>query len=424
MTLLVQMIAETDQRQPFPPGSGGTPGDPVARRIPFFGRVDWLSFALAASLTLAVYRFTLAPDVTLGSSGTFCVGAVYAGVPHPPGYPVWTLYAWLFTEFLPVSNTAWRVGVASAVAGALACGVVALMVSRAGAAVAQVAFPRTPMTEPDANTLRIVCGAVAGMGLGFDGAFWREAVVAGPWTLSLLLFSLVLCFLTRWCFEPGRHRFLYLACFFYGLTVTNSYALIPAALGLPVFVLVNRPRGLVAMGKFAAKGAAMFLLGTSAFLYLPIASMTNPPVNWGYARMAEGFIHTLERGQFERVYPTESLAQYLDLLWSYAGLAARDFGWLYLVAALIPLKFLNRLPSLERSWLLSLAAVFLSLSAVTVALLNPSDDRQSLDLICSYYTASHLVLALWSGCGLLLAGQFLFNRGTRSEVSKLSVTHR
>ena len=82
---------------------------------------------------MAVYLRTLAPEVTLRYSGLLSTSANYAGVAYPPGFPVWTLYSWLFVHLLPFSNVAWRVAVGSAVAAALASGLVALMVSRSGA---------------------------------------------------------------------------------------------------------------------------------------------------------------------------------------------------------------------------------------------------------------------------------------------------
>ena len=96
------------------------PADSVAR----LDRADGLSFAITSLLAFSVYLLTLAPDVTLEFSGLMSTGAMYAGVPHPPGYPVWTLYSWCFTKLLPFSNIAWRVAVGSAVASALACGLV------------------------------------------------------------------------------------------------------------------------------------------------------------------------------------------------------------------------------------------------------------------------------------------------------------
>src|SRR3954468_7892085 len=97
---------------------------------PLFRKIDWVSFGLTTLLCFIGYYITLAPDLTLEDCGELAVGSFYAGVPHPPGYPVWTIYTWLFTQFLPISNIAFRVAVSSAVAGALGCGFIALMVSR------------------------------------------------------------------------------------------------------------------------------------------------------------------------------------------------------------------------------------------------------------------------------------------------------
>jgi hypothetical protein len=90
-----------------PPG-----GDALTLSIasqPFFQPQDWISFGLTTAAALAVYLWTLAPDVTLANSGMLSTSAAYAGVPHPPGFPVWTLYSWFFTRLLPFSNIAWRV---------------------------------------------------------------------------------------------------------------------------------------------------------------------------------------------------------------------------------------------------------------------------------------------------------------------------
>ena len=92
---------------------------------PLFRKADWLCFGLTTLLVFIGYMLTLAPDLTLEDSGELAVGSFYAGVPHPPGYPVWTIYTWLFT-LLPISNIAFRVGLSSAVAAAFACGIVAL----------------------------------------------------------------------------------------------------------------------------------------------------------------------------------------------------------------------------------------------------------------------------------------------------------
>src|SRR6185312_17314230 len=35
----------------------------------------------------------------------------------------------------------------------------------------------------------------------------------------------------------------------------------------------------------------MILLGLTVYLYEPVASMTNPPINWAYPRTPDGFLH-------------------------------------------------------------------------------------------------------------------------------------
>ena len=88
-----------------------------------------------------------------------------------------------------------------------------------------------------------------------------------------------------------------------------------------------------------------------------------------------------------------------------------DLGVIYVLPALAPFWFLRRMRAQERRWMLGLLAVFLCLSLLMVALLNPSPDRSSLGLVERFFSASHLVLAVWTGYGLALLGTIL----TRAE---------
>jgi hypothetical protein len=420
---------------------------------------------VSAALALGGYGLTLAPDVTLEFSGIFSVGAMYAGVPHPPGYPLWTLYAWLFTALLPFSNIAWRVAVSSAVAGALACGIIALMVSRGGVMIFE-GMPGSSRLKPkQERALFVVSGCVAGMAFGFDGGFWHTAVVVHPWPLSLLLFSIVLCLLLRWMSAPDRRRYLYAAAFVYGLTFSNSQALFAAALGLQVLVmsadrrlvremclanslvfaaglwaeragfpsvfdtynegfnivhnlfslvgigsilmcvaLIIRTRRVLTEWKAVSLAGLMFLLGLAIYLYVPLASMTNPPVNWAYARTADGFIHLLTRGQYERIHATTTQDRLAGQLRLYAEIAVREFGAHYLLMALIPFCFLHQMRARERGWILGLFAVYVCLVVLLIVVLNPSNDRSSREACKVFFSASHLVLAVWTGYGLTLIG--------------------
>ncbi|MEI9962251.1 MAG: DUF2723 domain-containing protein [Limisphaerales bacterium] len=116
-----------------PQSTVATPPPPV-KVPPLFRKIDWLAMGITTLVLFIAYFIMLAPDQTLEDSGELATGSFYAGVPHPPGYPVWTIFTYFFANFIPVGSVAWRVGIASAVAAALSCGLLAfLLVSRAAA---------------------------------------------------------------------------------------------------------------------------------------------------------------------------------------------------------------------------------------------------------------------------------------------------
>jgi uncharacterized RDD family membrane protein YckC len=75
----------------------GSPSPAPAPVAALFRKVDWLTLAITFIVVWTVYFLTLAPEVTLEDSGELVTGSFYAGIPHAPGYPVWTLYSWLWT---------------------------------------------------------------------------------------------------------------------------------------------------------------------------------------------------------------------------------------------------------------------------------------------------------------------------------------
>src|SRR3984957_16372646 len=125
--------------KPAPAAKGPAPAStakqpvpaPVPVKVPpMFRNIDWLALLIAFGVVWIVYLFTLAPELTLEDSGELCTGSFYAGIPHPPGYPFWAIYSWFWTVILPFGNVAWRVEVGESCAEAMACGILAFMVSR------------------------------------------------------------------------------------------------------------------------------------------------------------------------------------------------------------------------------------------------------------------------------------------------------
>ena len=220
-----------------------TPPPALVRVPPLFRKIDWLALIITFAVIWTVYFLTLAPEQTLEDSGELCTGAFYAGIPHPPGYPFWTIYAWLWTKLLVVGNVAWRVEVGEATAAALACGLVAFMVSRGSSMLMEGIEELRNITGRWENIICVVSGTVAGLLLGLGGVMWSESVAINrispfglPWMMIVLL-----CLL-RWIYAPHQRGYLYCAMFFFGICLTIHQTLLCAAMGIEVTIAAAQPR--------------------------------------------------------------------------------------------------------------------------------------------------------------------------------------
>lgn len=331
----------------------------VLESKPFFRRADWIAFGLTFLIALAVYTLTLAPTVTLEDSGELIVASDYLGVPHPPGYPIWTLLTWAFQwvfhkmTYHGYPNPAWAVNFFSAFAGAFACGTLAMLISSSGMNfICGIKREVEALGEKTESFFSCVAGITGGLLLAFSQGLWSQSVITEVYSLNILFQTLMLLFLYRWMCEPSNPKPLFLTAFVYGLGMTNHQTIIfmGLAMGLAIFlrnirlgrdfflvgvfyiamVAINKlgpaewawnngwhhPAfwfwsifavvlpilGLVLPnGKTVCAAYLLMLLGLSFYLYMPFASEQNPPINWGYPRTWEGFMHAITRGQYERV---------------------------------------------------------------------------------------------------------------------------
>ena len=223
------------------------PKAPVAKPVPIivpplFRKIDWLVLIVTFGAVWATYLLTLAPELTLEDCGELCTASFYAGIPHPPGYPFWSLYSWLWTQ-VPIGNVAWRVELGESFAAAMACGLVGFMVSRGSSMLIEGIDELKLMERKWENAICVVTGIVAGLMLGYDGFLWKESVVINrispfdvPW-----LIIVALCLL-RWIYAPNQRRYLYIGMFCFGLCATIHQTMLVAAMGIEVAVILAHRR--------------------------------------------------------------------------------------------------------------------------------------------------------------------------------------
>ena len=242
----------------------------------FFRRIDWWAFWVVLAVSFAVYFHTLAPTVTLEDSGELAVASDYLGVPHPPGYPIWTLLTWFFqwifhwVKYNGHPNPAWSVGLASAASGAGACALLALLVSRSGADLLRsIPMLTDKVGFRSENLLCLAAGISGGLLLAFSPVLWSQSVIVEVYSLNALFQMAVLLLIYMWMCRPKSDLLLFVAAFLFGLGLTNHQTLLFLGLALAVAVVMKDSDlfrdfavAAVVLGVvfiFAAKGVGLFL---------------------------------------------------------------------------------------------------------------------------------------------------------------------
>jgi tetratricopeptide (TPR) repeat protein len=463
--------------------------DAMRRAERIWTRADWMVGVVAAFVAGVVYFWTAAPNVTLLDSGEFVVAAQHFGVPHPTGYPLWTLLAWLF-QLLPFGNAAWEINLFSGFCGALATGLLAMLFSSSTRWMlgSQVARWRG---------LNAVVSLSVALLFAFSVSMWSQAVIAEVYTLHALLIGFYLTSLYLWLRRPESLWLLMLPFFLLALSFSNhqlSVALAP----LPFLVVLLVRRGifwdlvvagamtvLVAYLGFAilsgeapvlktairffycvVAGFALLVavrrmrvewrlvaylpfvvaLGLLPYAYMPLASSTNPPMNWAYTSTAEGFFFSFNRSQYGGSLTQQSLRSLGKLMGTAPvsspqngapqpgmappakGLLAQlqdwvGFFWLQLGKSFTPLGVVAYFAALlvvlrlkdvaARTWIYVLEIAF-----VLAAILQPVADGAQTDvggcwLQMPYHTYTNLIFALLAGLGFMAGALWFCSRAPR-----------
>ena len=439
---------------------------------------------ISGLVSFGVYAWSAAPNVTLLDSGEFIVAAQHFGVPHPTGYPLWTLLSWLF-QLLPLGNAAWEINLFSGVCGALAVAMTAGILTN---------LLLWFLGEELKGLLRFlppIVGIAFSLMLAFSVSMWSQSVIAEVYALHALLVAVYLALLYGWVRNPSHDKLMLSAFFTLALCFSNHHltltlAPLPFLLilllrrrALPDWIFAGTLTALLAYLGFSIlsedpqilktairffyvvmAAAAVFVwmrrlrvrwklvaflplavgAGLLPYAYMPIASSTNPPMNWSYARDQKGFFYSINRSQYSGSLSDKSLTVLGRLMGTGTakqGAAAPvgaepqsrlqavqmwvGFFWQQLAKAFTPLSligyfasilFILRCPLPQRTWIYCLHFAF-----VLAAFLQPALDVAKIDVAgwwvqMPYHTYTNLIYALLSGLGTGMLIAFLARRRT------------
>lgn len=317
---------------------------------------DFFAGIVSFLLVESVYYYTAAPNVTMEDSGESISAMWNFGVCHPPGYPLWTLLAFIFTRIVP-GNAAWVCNIFCGLWGALGVGIGAMMISSS----LRWFSESLDLSE---RTLQRVSSVAAITGIGFATAFgftlpyWSQATVTATYCFHCFLMLSILATLYWWVRDCSNIYKLVAIVFAFSLSMSNHQMTMQLIIPAVIFILLTRPYdfiecsiwlfgafsvvflGFAYLGTFPSTGGphsygpvwnlairqlmtegvligivfwfrgrktmwklglallVAVIIGLSPYAYEPIASSSNPPMNWSYTREPAGFFYAINRSQY------------------------------------------------------------------------------------------------------------------------------
>lgn len=241
--------------------------------------------------SLGLYLATLAPTLTWGhdrtgvDGGELLAAANTLGIPHPPGYPTYTLLLKLFATVVPLGDFAFRGNLMSAVAASVS---VALLY--------WVSFRLCRHLKPDSpRSLWITSAALGSIVFAATPLFWSQAIMTEVYTLNTVFVGALLVIASQLVLRPEARRRsrmrdrsdgIKLALFglLLGLGLGNHLTLL--AVAVPLMFWLWSAMGL---RRLASPWAiAGLVVGLGIYIYLPIRAAQEPAVNWGNADTVSG----------------------------------------------------------------------------------------------------------------------------------------
>lgn len=377
----------------------------------------YLRAALAMSflISFTMYMMTLAPTVTFEDSGELTAAAYLLGVPHQPGYPLFTMLGHLFT-YLPFGSIAYRMNLMSAFFSALG----ALFIT--WSTILLIGNTFTKQIGDDRTTAKSLvalsvyaCGLSSGLFAALSYENWEQSIITEVYGLNTFFVALALTMTLLWTRQTRtetRNKYFYAICFLIGLALTNHPTFVLMVPILLIYVLII-DRKFILNIRLVAKGSGWALAGLLPYVYLPIASSRNPQMDWGNPETATNFFRVIMRHQYQ-LGETQTLKKFIPQLSAYGNMLLEQWWPGVLILAVIGLWALFR----RNRIYFYLAIIFLFftgplstyLTNFDVTTGNPVVNAENKALVSVFYIPSYLLIAVLFGTGLYYSISIFWNQ--------------
>jgi hypothetical protein len=287
-----------------------------AKRI----RTDRIIAAAIGLVALLTYLVTLAPSVSFWDSGEYITASWTAGVPHPPGVPLFVLlgrFSTILFSFLP--SVAARTNLLCALAGASTVALLARLVQRWG--------NRMGFNPSWYRPMSVLSGLIA----AFSYSIWRNSNGTETYATALLLTFIIMwsfdCWIEKYAEKEhrkgrqdhggwGEARYLLLISYLIILAVAN-HGSVPFVTGPPILMMYliyafRRKTDIWKRSWFILTILGLVVLAFSIHLYMPLRAVQRPEINETDSRHWEDFEKAFTREQYGRTSILDRKGPFLD----------------------------------------------------------------------------------------------------------------
>ena len=269
-----------------------------------------IHFLLPLSV-FAIYLSTTAPVVYLGDSGELTAAAFSLGVPHPSGYPLFSLIGKIFS-LVPLGNVGFRVNLMSGVFASLTSLLVYDVIK--------------------GFTQNFICSMTATLFLAFMPLFWSQTVSAEVYPFHCFFVAAMIRLLWQWE-ERKEFRWLLLFVFVTSLSFGNHLQTVMMAPPILYFIISGDKKALFNWRHFLTV-SIVFVVPLTLYLYLPVRTAAGVAIQWGAPDNLERFwFHVTAKSHRSSYVFSAGTSVYLKRFVDTLKIFGFQYGFLLIVSA-------------------------------------------------------------------------------------------
>lgn len=266
-------------------------------------------------ITGTVYLYNQVKTIYGGDGGDLVSAIATFGIPHPPGYPLYTFIGVVLKTIIPVGTLAWKIAFLSSVPGILT--VIFLY-----------------------KILKLLTGKtfiplIITLTYAFVYPIWLYSEVVEVFSLNNLFIVLLLYFALLFN-RSGEIKHIFIVSFIFGLSFTHHHIIVFL---LPVLLILvfKKVRRISRKNVFFC--FLIFISGFFPYLYLFFSAYLNPGVNWQGGADLSSFMTLVMRKDYGTFLSSPGLVRdpsgRLMEIWAFLRFYYQDFRFLGIILAVL-----------------------------------------------------------------------------------------